>query len=232
MIYGMIAAVEDVMPAHRIDRKRVPFMILIAVLAVLSPVSPKRAAAQTADEAVVAVERHYASLSDLAARVTQVNHLKAVGKTQTFEGALLIKRPGRLRLEYTNGQLILINGKSALIYLKKSEELVRKTFTDFGHMNIPVAFLLGAAHIRDDFDVLQPDPKAPRQLELIPKKSGAAMKKLGLESDEAGRIVKLTIFDRTGNVTEINFLDVREGIGLEDKLFDFKPPKGTEIIEQ
>ncbi len=232
MIYGMIAAVEDVMPADCIDRKRVPLMILIAVLAVLAPVSSKSAAAQTAGEAVAAVEKHYEALSDLAARVTQINHLKAVGRTQTFEGALLIKRPGRLRLEYTNGQLILINGKSALIYLKKSEELVRKTFTDFGHLNIPVAFLLGAAHIRDDFDVLQPDPKAPRQLELIPKKSSAAMKKLSLESDEAGGIINLTIYDRSGNVTEIHFTGVREGTGLDDNLFSFKPPKGTEIIEQ
>ncbi len=203
-----------------------PFL-LFSALVFLKP-----AFAQTAEEAVTSVEKHYEALTDLAAKVTQINHFKAVGKTQTFEGALLIKRPGRLRLEYTNGQLILINGKDALIYLKKSQELVRKTFTDFGHMNIPVAFLLGAGHIRDDFNVLQPDPKAPRQLELIPKKSGAAMRKLELLSDEAGRIISLTIFDRSGNVTEIHFTSVREGAGLDDKLFSFKPPKGTEIIEQ
>jgi outer membrane lipoprotein carrier protein len=188
--------------------------------------------AQTVDEAVVAVEKHYQAITDLGARVTQKNHLKAVGKTQSFDGALLIKKPGRLRLEYTNGQIILVNGKEAMIYMKKSDQLIKKTFTDFEHMNIPVAFLLGAAHIRDDFDTLQPDPKAPRSLELIPKKSGAAMKKLGLVSDDAGRITAMTIFDRSGNVTEITFTDVHEGVGLDDKLFTFTPPKGTEIIEQ
>ena len=232
MIYGMIATVEEVMKAHSLDWKRFPLIVLVAILAVLVPVSPKRAVAQTADEAVLAVEKHYQSLVDLTAKVTQINHLKAVGKTQTFEGKLLIKKPGRLRLEYTNGQLILIDGGSALIYMKKSEQMIKKAFTDFEHMNIPVAFLLGAAHIRNDFDVLQPDPKAPRQLELLPKKSNAAMKKLALESDDAGSIKKLTIFDSTGNVTEINFTTVREGVGLEDKQFTFKPPKGTEVIEQ
>jgi outer membrane lipoprotein carrier protein len=99
-------------------------------------------------------------------------------------------------------------------------------------MNIPVAFLLGAAHIRDDFDALQPDPKAPRSLELLPKKPGAAMKKLGLRTDETGRITSLTIFDKSGNTTEIVFSDVREDVAIDDKLFAFKPPKGTEIIEQ
>ncbi len=213
------------------DRNR--FLLPFLAFFLLSlPSFPEPAKAQTADEAVIAVEKHYEALADLTAKVTQKNHFKAVGKTQTFEGTLLIKRPGKLRLEYTNGQLILVDGKEALIYLKKSEQVIKKAFTDFGHMNIPVAFLLGAAHIRDDFDVRQPDPKAPRTLELLPKKSGAAMKKLVLESDADGRITALTIFDPMGNETEIVFADARENTGLEDRLFSFKPPKGTEVIEQ
>ncbi len=208
--------------------------IIVVTFSLLSPASPwvPSACAQTVDEAVAAVEKHYQGLSDLTAKVTQKNHLKAIGKTQTFQGALLIKKPGRLRLEYTNGQLILIDGKEALFYSKKSSEEIKKTFANFEHMNIPVAFLLGAAHIRDDFEVLQPDPKTPRSLELVPKKSDAAMKKLYLVSDGSGRITAMTIHDRSGNVTEIAFADVREDVGLDDKLFSFKPPKGTEIIEQ
>lgn len=208
--------------------------IIVVTFALVSSVSSAipSACAQTVDEAIMAVEKHYEQVSDLTAKVTQKNFFKALDKTQTFEGALLVKKPGKLRLEFTNGQLILIDGKDALFYSKKSSQVIKKIFTDFERMNIPVAFLLGAAHIRDDFDVLQPDPKAPRSLELFPKKTGAAMKKLGLESDDSGRIIRLTIFDRFGNVTEIIFTAVREGVGLDDTLFTFKPPKGTEIIEQ
>jgi outer membrane lipoprotein-sorting protein len=90
--------------------------------------------------------------------------VKSVGKTQKFEGTLWINKPGKLRLEYTNGQLILIDGKAALLYSRKSEQVIKKTFTDFEQMNIPVAFLLGAAHIRDDFEVFQPDAKTLRLL--------------------------------------------------------------------
>jgi len=210
--------------------------ILIAAaffLGIAAAVTIQPANAQTVDEAITAVEKHYQEVSDLTAKVTQKNFFKALDKTQIFDGALLVRKPGKLRLEFTNGQLILIDGKTALFYSKKSSQVIKKTFTDFESMNIPVAFLLGAAHIRDDFDVLQPYPKAsPRSLELVPKKTGAAMKKLGLESDGSGRITRLTIFDRSGNVTEISFTDVHEGVGLDDKLFSFKPPKGTEIIEQ
>jgi outer membrane lipoprotein carrier protein len=188
--------------------------------------------AETLDEAIASVENHYRQLHDLTAKVTQNNLLKSIGKTQKFEGTLWINKPGKLRLEYTNGQIILIDGKVALLYSKKSEQVIKKAFTDFEQMNIPVAFLLGAAHIRDDFEVFQPDAKTLHLLELRPKKEGAAMKKLRIQIEEAGRIIGLSIFDKSGNVTEINFSDIREDTGFDSKLFTFKAPKGTEIIEQ
>jgi len=202
------------------------------VFFVLAPVVGRTAGAQTVQEVVQAVEAHYRDLTDVTARVSQKNILRSVGRTQTFDGMLRIKKPGRLRLEFTNGQLIVVSGKAALLYSRKSSQVIKRTFTDFEHMNIPVAFLLGAAHIRDDFDVLQPDPKTPRSLELLPKRTGAAMRKLSIRTDEAGRILSLTILDRSGNTTEIAFMDFREDTGLDDAQFSFSPPKGTEVIEQ
>jgi outer membrane lipoprotein carrier protein len=191
----------------------------------------KQAHAQTAQDVVASVENHFRDLADLTSKVTQKNVLKSIGKTQKYEGTLFIKKPGKLRLEYSNGQLILIDGKAALLYSKKNEQVIKKTFTDFEHMNIPVVFLLGAAHIRDDFDVQQADAKKPRELELLPRKPGAAMKKMRLRVDDAGRIMELMIFDRSGNTTTITFTDIREGTGVDDQRFIFKAPKGTEIIE-
>jgi outer membrane lipoprotein carrier protein len=186
----------------------------------------------TKDEAVLSVENHYSRLIDLTAMVSQKNFLKTVGKTQTFEAKLFLKKPGRLRLDYTNGQNIVIDGREAWFYSKKSEQVIKRMFSDFEHANIPVAFLLGAATIRNDFEVSQPDPKAPRLLELVPKKPGAVMKKLRIQADESGRITQLAIFDKTGNTTEILFTDIQENVKIEDKLFQFSVPRGTEIIEQ
>jgi outer membrane lipoprotein carrier protein len=188
--------------------------------------------AQTVQDVVASVEKHYGASIDLTAQVVQKNILTSIDRTQKFEGLLWIKKPGKLRLDYTNGQVILVDGKSALFYSAKSKQMIRKAFADVQQMNIPVTFLLGAAHIQDDFDVLQPDPKMPRVLELLPKKTGAAMKKLRIQVDEAGHITTLAIFDRSDNRTEITFTDIREGVGLDDQRFVFKTPKGTEIIDQ
>jgi len=213
-------------------RGRFRLVAVVLFLLFTASVAIKPADAQTVQDVVASVENHYRDLTDLSAKVTQKNVLKSIGKTQKYDGALFIRKPGKLRLEYTNGQLILIDGRDALFYLKKSEQVIKKTFTDFEHMNIPVAFLLGAAHIRDDFDALQADARTPRVLELLPRKPGAAMKKMRLGVDDTGRIIELTIFDKSGNTTAIVFTDIREGEGLDDKLFVLNVPKGTEIIEQ
>jgi|GEM_PF-1109734 len=183
-------------------------------------------------DGVQAIEEHYRDLTDLTARIVQKNFLKSVEKTQKFEGTLAIKRPGKLRLEYTNGQLIMIDGAEAWFYSKKSEQAIRRTFKDFEQANIPVAFLLGAGAIRQDFAVSLPEADKPRVLDLVPKRPGAAMKKLRLYSDEIGKITRMIVYDRSGNTSDVQFFDVREGMGLDDAQFRFKAPKGTEIIEQ
>ena len=183
-------------------------------------------------DVVAAVESHFGAVNDMTAKIVQKNFLKSVNKTQVFEGALWIKKPGRLRLEYTNGQMILVDNKNALFYSRKNEQAIKKSFTDFEHMNIPVTFLLGAGNIQRDFDVAIPEADKPRQLELIPKKTGAAMKKLRLQTDDSGRITGIMIYDKSGNTTEIAFADMQEGKGVDDKIFIFKAPKGTEIVEQ
>ena len=182
--------------------------------------------------AVAAIEAHYRELVDLTAKVTQKNFLKSVGKTQSFDGNLSIKRPGMLRLEYTNGQTIVIDGKEAWFYSQKSAQAIRRTFKDFEQANIPVAFLLGAGTIREDFDVSLPKADQPLMLDLVPKRKGAAMKKLRLLSDTTGRITQMIVFDRSGNTSDIRFFEVKEGVGLDDQRFRFKVPKGTEVIEQ
>jgi len=178
------------------------------------------------------VENHYAGVQSLIARVVQKNHLNAIGKTQIFEGTLWMRKPGKLKIDYANGQVIMVDGKTALFYSSKSKQMIRKTFADVKQMNIPVTFLFGAAHMGDDFDVIQTDPKSPLSLELLPKKPGAAMKKLNLIADGKGRILNITIFDKSGNLTEIIFSDVQEGASVDDSFFSIKVPKDSEIIEQ
>jgi outer membrane lipoprotein carrier protein len=184
------------------------------------------------DEFVHAIERHYSGLADLTAKVVQKNFLKSVGKTQKFEGTLAVKKPGKLRLEYTNGQVIVIDGKEAWFYSRTNSQAIRRTYEDFEQANIPVAFLLGAGTIRRDFDVVRLEAGEGFVLELVPKKRGAAMTKLRILADDTGSISRMIVYDRSGNTSDILFAGVKENVGLDEAQFRFKVPKGTEVIEQ
>jgi outer membrane lipoprotein carrier protein len=218
-----------------------PFLSLAAFVALLALMASASVAVETVPTGTLLspagtaelIEGHYRDLVDLTASVVQKNYLKLADKTQTFEGALSIKKPGKLRLEYTNGQVIAIDGAEAWFYSQKSAQAIRRTFKDFEQANIPVAFLLGASHIRDDFDAVERKEGVNRRtLDLIPKRKNAAMKKIALVCDDEGRITTLVIHDKSGNTSSMTFTDVRENTGLGDALFLFKVPKGTEVIEQ
>ena len=156
---------------------------------------------------------------------------------ETFEAGLALQgseiksiRAGRISL---GEAYVQTDGKEAWFYSKKSEQAIRRTFKDFEQANIPVAFLLGAANVRDDFDVVERKEGAIRHaLDLTPKRTNAAMTRIELVCDDAGRISAMVVHDRSGNTSTIAFSDVRENTGLIDGLFRFKVPKGTEVIEQ
>lgn len=200
------------------------FLVVLAAMPAL--------ANDSAAEVVQAVEQHYSALKDMTAEVTQKNYLKSLDKTQTFGGTLAIRKPGRLRLDYTNGQRIVIDGSEAWFYSEKSKQAIKRAFADFEQANIPVAFLLGAASIRDDFEVSQPDKKNPRLLDLKPKRAGAAMTRVRISTDDKGRITELVIYDRSGNTSTVAFSAIVEDAGVDEEQFRFSVPRGTEIIEQ
>ena len=164
--------------------------------------------------------------------MTQKNFLKSLNKTQSFEGTLAIKSREAAPGLYEQPDHRHRWGHGLDSTPRKASRPSGGPFSDFEHANIPVAFLLGASSIRDDFRRGPARREEPRDPRAAAEKKGAIMKKLRLQTDEAGRITGMTIFDKSGNTTDITFTDIREGVGLEDSLFLFKVPKGTEVIEQ
>ena len=120
--------------------------------------------AQTVQDVVTGIENHYKNVSDLTAKVDQKNVLKAIEKTQTFGRHALHQKAGQAAAGLRERPDHPGRRQVGAVLLTKSDQVIKKTFTDIEQMNIPVLFLLGAAHIRDDFDVLRPDPTRPAPL--------------------------------------------------------------------
>jgi outer membrane lipoprotein-sorting protein len=123
---------------------------------------------------------------------------------------------------------------TAKVVQKNFLKSVEKTQKFEGSLFIkrPGKLRLEAGAIRQDFDVSVPEGGTGGMLDLAPKRPGAAMNKLRLHTDETGRITRMIVYDRSGNMSDVRFSDLKEGVGLDDAQFRFKVPKGTEIIEQ
>jgi outer membrane lipoprotein-sorting protein len=51
-----------------------------------------------------------------------------------------------------------------------------------------------------------------------------------LEVDAGARIRSIEVVDVQGNRSHFRFQDVRENVGLKDKLFRFEIPDGVEVV--
>ena len=94
-------------------------------------------------------------------------------------------------------------------------------------------FLGGLEGIEEDFTVQSrntPEGEAI-PLDLFPIQETPYDKISILVSPENGLVERISIHHKLGNVTTIAFHDIRTGMELDDHLFEWDIPEGTEVIE-
>lgn len=158
--------------------------------------------------------------------------LKSSHLNQTFSGLMQVKRPGQFRWETTSPskQLIVANGATVWIYDPDLEQAVRQKM-DEQVGNTPALLLSGqASNIMKSFKVTQPD-SSRAYFVLYPKNKEGVFESLGMSfSNNAPS--QMILKDSLGQKTTINFNNVKLNPALNSGLFDFTPPKGTDVIDE
>lgn len=158
--------------------------------------------------------------------------LKSSHLNQTFSGLMQVKRPGQFRWETTSPskQLIVANGATVWIYDPDLEQAVRQKM-DEQVGNTPALLLSGqASNIMKSFKVTQPD-SSRAYFVLYPKNKEGVFESLGMSfSNNAPS--QMILKDSLGQKTTINFNNVKLNPTLNSGLFDFTPPKGTDVIDE
>jgi outer membrane lipoprotein-sorting protein len=91
--------------------------------------------------------------------------------------------------------------------------------------------LSGHADIVATFDVaLEAGPAGLQRLRLTPRKPEPEIEHLYVDVDAADRIRAILVVDAQGNRSQFAFDDIRENVGLDDRLFRFEVPHGVEVI--
>jgi outer membrane lipoprotein carrier protein len=193
-------------------------------------------AALDAATVVRKVQERYDATRDFTADVTQEMTVASLGKTMVARGTVTFKKPGKMRLELTEGdpQVVVADGNTLWLYQPKEHQVYKAAFDSAFHSTMPISFLTGVGRIAEDFDARLDgaghDGKLISLL-LVPRRDSETIGSLRLfVTRDSYDIVRAEIHDPFGNVSRMHLERVQRNRGLSDDRFIFQVPPGVDVI--
>jgi len=206
--------------------------LLRAFVVCVVAVSASLTAVAYADDAATQVDAYLSNLKTFGAGFTQVVRDRDGRIVETATGTFALSRPDRFRWEYRSPyeQTIVADGRKLWLYDRDLEQVTVRAL-ESGLGATPALLLSGASKVADAFTSISIDPDARwKWYRLQPKQPSADFERVSLAFDDRGRLAGMELQDKLGQVTAIDFSDVQVNPKLDNKLFEFSPPKGADVI--
>lgn len=197
------------------------------------------AAAPDVNEVVDKVDATCSRVQDLSAQFHQTATNRSLGQVQEASGALLMKRPGKMRWEYEKpeARLFVTDGKTLWAYSPTDKQVVIQEVGEAFSSRVPLSFLAGECQLRREFTITAAENAATRGstsfmiLDLKPKHPEAGIARVLLEVNlRTYTVEKTTVFDAAGNTTVIALTNLKLNTGVSDGQFQFTPPAGVTVV--
>ncbi len=147
---------------------------------------------------------------------------------QKSSGNFSVQRPGKLRWQTGEPfpQLLVTNNKKLWLYDPDLEQVTIRPVDK--RMKETPALLLGGKveEIRGSFNV----SSKKGSYQLTPKNASAPFKSMEIRFGKNGLPSDMTVRDSMGQTTKIKFSGVKPNPKLSSSIFNFKPPKGTDVV--
>lgn len=197
-----------------------------------------RAADPTAPELATAVQRKYDGIQDFSADFTHVYEGGVLHKQITERGRLLVKKPGKMRWDYSTPEpkQFVSDGMKMYSYIPQDKQVIVATIPPDEEAPTPTLFLAGKGSLTRDFtpslvDAPSTMPAGSRALKLVPKAKQRDYDWLVLILDPASLAIRgLLTVDAQGGQSSFSFTNLKENIGVADKEFAFKIPRGVDVV--
>ncbi|MBI4685355.1 MAG: outer membrane lipoprotein carrier protein LolA [Nitrospirae bacterium] len=183
-----------------------------------------------AGDEIERIQEAYKKIEDIKGNFVQKSYIKDLKRTDTYKGSLFIRRPSKMKWEYTGDkhQEVTINNEQIIIYNKTDKQAFRGVFSRDTYGQAPVAMLSGFGNIQEEFHVTS----KKNRLNLVPKKPMGNIVSIEIETSESDFPIKsFVINDSHSNRVEVRLKDVKINTGVKDELFDFSLPKGVKVYE-
>jgi outer membrane lipoprotein carrier protein len=208
-----------------------PLLLLLLV--------PAGAGVQTrpsATETARALQQKYDRVADFSADFTHSYEGGVLKKKSIERGTVQIKKPGRMRWDYVSPdkKLFVSDGRKVYSYIPADKQVILSDMPADDHATTAVLFLAGKGDLTRDFDVTyvtEGETADTVALRLDPRQKQRDYDWLIVVADRKSlQIRSLTAADQQGGRSSFAFTNYRENTGLADKTFEFKIPRGVDVI--
>lgn len=147
---------------------------------------------------------------------------------------MALKRPGKFRWEILkpNKQLILADGKNLWIYDADLEQVTKKKI-DYAENSSPAMLLSGSREALEEVFLVEKvavSNSSEAVFKLTPKSPNAMYSAVFLYFN-SDKLVRMKILDNLGQTSTLQFKNAAINTVLPSSLFQFKVPRGVDLIE-
>src|SRR5437773_2175162 len=212
-------------------------LVSSAALAVLLVVDT-RAADPTAAQLVEALQRKYDAVKYFSADFVHTYQGGVLKKQLAERGTVLIKKPGKMLWNYTapEKKQFVSDGAKIYFYIPADKQVMVSSVPPDAAATTPALFLAGKGRLTSEFapSFVQLPPGLPagsRALKLVPKSKQPDYDWLVLAVDPATLAIQgLVTIDAQGGTSTFAFTNLKQNVGLADKEFTFKIPRGVDVV--
>jgi len=182
------------------------------------------------DKILKGVEDHYNRIQTLQLAFSE--SITQQGRKHTEKGDLFLRKPGRMRWQYSTGKLYISDGKYIYFYNPSENRAEQMPFKEADDMKAPLAFLLGRLNFHDDFKQFEARPDRENTfITATPKSDKMPYAKVSFLVSPDSVIHWLSVNGQDGSNLEFVFENEKRNPPIADTMFKFVPPPGVEFIK-
>jgi len=216
-------------------RMPISLMAFVFVTGVGLAAGPQAPARPSPVEVAGSLQKKYDSIRDFSADFVHNYEGGVLRKKLSERGTVQVKKPGKMRWDYTSpeAKVFVSDGTRVYLYVPADNQVMVSPVPKEDQATTAVLFLVGKGNLARDFNVTFADGGGPDTygLRLEPKRPERDYDWLQLVVDRASyQIRSLTAADTQGGRATFLLSNFKENIGLADKTFAFKIPRGADVI--
>jgi outer membrane lipoprotein carrier protein len=188
---------------------------------------------------VQTLQHKYDATRDFTAAFVHTYEGGALRRKSTEEGDVVVKKPGRMRWTYSKPETktFVSDGLRMYSYVPADRQVIVSKLPDDRDLSAPIMFLIGKGDLARDFVATWPSeaetPPGTAAVRLTPKQRQPEYVWLLLAVD--ARTMQLRVIrslDGQGGTSTFTLSDMKENQNVADSRFEFKIPRGTDVITQ